>query len=142
MGMDVHDETKPYPDHIGAHAVEVQGDVIRMQFHGMLLPADAQGLTALADRVGARPGGRVFFIANLRDAGPPGPEARRVFASWRPRYMFITVYFGAVLQQQAFAALIEGAMHAASGKPTRGRFVETEAEALAFVADEQRRLGA
>lgn len=121
--------------------MQVQGDLIRIRFQGPLLPEDAQQITELVDRAGSEPGRHVFFIADLRDSGPPGPEARRVFASWRLQSHFFTVYFGAVLQQQAFAALVESAMHTLGGKATRGRFVETEAQALAAVEEERQRLG-
>jgi hypothetical protein len=137
------DESKPsYPDRIGAHALQVEGDLIRMTFQGEFLPEDAQQLTEIVDLVGREAGNRVFFVANLHKAGPPGPEARRVFGSWRPQCHFFTVYYGAALWQQAFAALIESAMQTLGGKATRGRFVETEAEALAAIEEERHRLGA
>lgn len=131
------DNKTPYPDRIGAHAVTVRKDVIHMTFHRELLPEDAQGITALADRVAKDSGDRVFFVANLKDSGPPGPETRRVFAAWRPEYRFITIYYGAVLRQQAFAMLVDAAMHTLGGKSTRGRFVETEEQALALVEEER-----
>lgn len=127
---------------IGAHEVHVDRDLIRVTFHGVLLPEDAQQITELVDRVGSGQGNRALFIANLKDAGPPGPEARRVFASWRPQCHFFTVYFGAVLQQQTFASLIEATMHTLGGKATRGRFVASEEEALAAVAEERQRIEA
>jgi hypothetical protein len=136
------DGSKPsYPDRIGAHTVQVQGDLIRIHLSGLLRPEDAVQITELVDRVGRESSGRAFFVADLHDSGPPGPEARRVFGSWHPPAHFFTVYYGAVLRQQAFAALIESAMHTLGGKTSRGRFVETEAEALAAVAEERARLG-
>lgn len=135
----ISQSSTPHPDRIGAHTVKVQGDVIHVHFHGELRPEDAQGITALADRVAREAGDRVFFVANLKDAGPPGPEARRVFAAWRREYPFITIYFGAVLRQQAFATLVDAAMHALGGKATRGRFVETEEQALALIEEERGR---
>ena len=126
------------PERIGAHGVKVQGDVVHLHFHGELRPEDAQGITALVDRVAKEAGNRVFFVANLKDAGPPGPETRRVFAAWRREYRFITIYYGAVLRQQAFAMLVDAAMHALGGKATRGRFAETEEQALALIEEERK----
>lgn len=132
--------TTPFPDRIGAHAARVQGDVIHVHFHGEVRPEDAQAIAVLADRVAKEAGDRVFFIANLKDAGPPGPEARRIFAAWRPAFHFITIYYGAVLQQQqTFAMLVDAAMHSLGGKMTRGRFVETEEQALSLLEEERRR---
>ena len=118
---------------IGRHQIWVEQDVVRAHIIGPILPDAATQLLQLADQQ-FREHGRVFLFVDVGDSDLPGPETRRVIASWPYLGRYVAVMFGLGTLSRAATQLILSAQRVLGGpvRPTV-HFCSSESEAHAML---------
>jgi len=119
---------------IGRHQIWVEQDVVRVRIIGPFLPDAATQLLQLADQQ-FREHGRVFLLVDVGDSDLPGPETRRVMASWPYLGRYVAVMFGLGTLSRAATQLIISAQRVLGG-PVRPdvHFCSSESDAEAQLA--------
>jgi hypothetical protein len=123
---------------IGLHEVEIEGDIMHVRLGGPYLPEEARQFMTLSDQI-FREHGSIYSLADLASAQPPGPETRRVLATWPYLGEYVSVMYGANLVQRAILQLLSSAKRLLSSTPTPlVQLCATESEARQFIADHRR----
>lgn len=127
--------------HIGQHILEVDGDLVRWEAHGVCELADLQRIIEVGEGLAAIYG-RYYSIIDAREGITVTPEARRYNAEWERAHggpKALTVIFGANALLRGMVALVNRAAQLVLGRSPEVIFVKTEAEALAVVQRERER---
>jgi hypothetical protein len=119
---------------IGRHQVLIEHDVLSVRIMGPFLPDAATQLLQLADQQ-FREHGRVFLVADVSESDLPGPETRRVVASWPCLGRYVAVMFGLGTLSRAATQLILSAQRVLGGpvRPTV-HFCSSESDAHALLS--------
>lgn len=126
---------------IGSHEVEIEGDVMHVRFRGPYRPDDAREILTLSDQI-FREHGTMFSLADLAYAQQPGPETRRVLATWPYLGEYVGIMYGASVAHRAVIRLVASAHRLLRPARTPTPLIEicaTEADARQVV-DRHRRL--
>jgi len=118
---------------IGRHQVLIEQDVLWARIIGPFLPDAATQLLQLVDQQ-FREHGRVFLVVDVSESDLPGPETRRVVASWPYLGRYVAVMFGLGTLSRAATQLILSAQRVLGG-PVRPdvHFCRSESEARALL---------
>jgi hypothetical protein len=118
---------------IGRHQVLIEQDVLWARIIGPFLPDAATQLLQLVDQQ-FREHGRVFLVVDVSESDLPGPETRRVVASWPYLGRYVAVMFGLGTLSRAATQLILSAQRVLGG-PVRPdvHFCSSESEAHALL---------
>jgi len=120
--------------HIGPNQVQIDGCILHVRLIGPYLAEHARDVLTLADRI-YREQGMVFMLLNLAESIPPGPETRKVLATWPVAGPYPVVIYGAGLLQRAALQLVLSAMRLlARGSIPEVHVVSTESAARAWIA--------
>lgn len=119
---------------LGRHQIAVDQEVIRLRIIGPFLPEAATQVLQLADRQ-FREHGRVFLLVDVSESDLPGPETRRVVASWSFLGRYVAVMYGLGTLSRAATQLIISAQRVLGG-PVRPdtHFCASQSEADALLA--------
>lgn len=124
---------------IGPHEIEVDRDVVHVRFGSPYLPEDARQLMTLSDQI-FREYGSMFWISDLSHGQMPGPETRRVVATWPCLGEYVSVAYGAGLMSRTMIQLIISANRLLGSASTmRVEVCATEPEARQLIAQLRRR---
>lgn len=124
---------------IGPHQIEVQGDLLRARQCGPYLPAEAREFLELSDQI-YRQHGSLYTLTDVTQAQTPGPETRRILATWPYLGDYVSVMYGVKLSlaHRAIMQLADSAYRLLTPVSRRRNmtlhFCATEAEALQFIA--------
>jgi len=119
---------------IGPNQVQIEGKVLHVKLIGHYLAEHAREVLTLADRI-YREQGMVFMLLNLAESIPPGPETRKVLATWPVAGPYPVVIYGAGILQRAALQLVLSAMRLlARGSIPEVHVVSTESAARAWIA--------
>lgn len=128
-----------YPQQLGHHPMQIEGDVVFVRFQGPYAPAEARQLLLLADEIYRRHG-LMFLLADITSAVPPSAETRRIIAECKPVGRYQAALFGGSIALVAATRLMMTAQRLLGrGLTIEFHLLQTEAEARAWIA-EQRRL--
>jgi hypothetical protein len=120
--------------HIGPNQVQITGKVLHVKLIGPFLVEHARELLALPDRI-YREQGMVFLLVDLAESIPPGPEARKLLATWPVAGPYPVVIYGAGVLQRAALQLVLSAMRLlARGSIPEVHVFPTESAARAWIA--------
>ncbi|HNN90885.1 MAG TPA: hypothetical protein PKI03_01400 [Pseudomonadota bacterium] len=123
---------------IGPHQIEIQGDLMRVRPCGPYLPAEAREFLELSDSI-YRQHGSLYTLSDMTQAETPGPETRRILATWPYLGDYVSIMYGTKLNlvQRAMLQLVESAYRILTPLTSRRNmtlhFCATEAEALQFL---------
>jgi hypothetical protein len=127
------------PQYIGLHRVEVQGDTIHIVFLGPYKPEEARQVLTLADGLYRRYGG-VYLLADVRRNGPPGPETRRMIATWPYLGSYVAALYGASTAVRVMTTLMLSAQRLIrSPQPIITELFEREDQARAWLAEQRQK---
>jgi hypothetical protein len=119
---------------IGKHQLRIEQDVVFVRAYGEVTKEE---ILALYEHLLAveKKYGWVFEIVDARQGGSMSAEVRRENAEWHRRHNLEVdaVIFGSSLIVRTMYTLIVHALRLISKSPARIHFVETEADAWAFV---------
>src|SRR5262245_31337838 len=128
-------------ERLGKHHVQIEGDLIRIQWLGELSAEGAREICALFDALLAEHE-RIFILSDTRHAGGFGVEARKAMFAW-PNFHRIgaATAFNASLATRALAQMLRG-MFALVGRPlsVKFEFLKTEEEARAYIEARRREI--
>ena len=128
--------------HIGSHEVFSEGDILHVRFCGMYAPEQARQIMSLLDQV-FRAHGVAYLLGDVSASPLPGPETRRVLATWPYQRGYMGVMIGVNLAQRAFLQLMLSAERMLNKSPKLLlQICATEADALAFIAQHRQQRGA
>ena len=120
--------------HIGPNQVQITGKVLHVKLIGPFLVEHARELLTLPDRI-YREQGMVFMLLNLAESIPPGPETRKLLATWPVAGPYPVVIYGAGMLQRAALQLVLSAMRLlARGAIPEVHVFSSEAAARAWIA--------
>lgn len=136
MGIQQHREAVRSPE-FGAHCVEVEGNLVRIQLHGLFDEQHAREFYALLARVRSQRGS-VYCVADMHEAGPPTQGARRhIVACFRGgQRIDAFVYIGANIMVRSMITLLFNAarLWMGSAMDTPIRFLSSDTEALSWLS--------
>ena len=118
---------------IGRHLVCFEEELLVVRLVGPYLPEAATQLLQLVDQQ-FREHGRVFLVVDVSESDLPGPETRRVVASWPYLGRYVAVMFGLGTLSRAATQLILSAQRVlgSSVRPDV-HFCSAESEAHALL---------
>lgn len=118
---------------IGRHLVGFEEELLVVRLVGPYLPEAATQLLQLVDQQ-FREHGRVFLVVDVSESDLPGPETRRVIASWPYLGRYVAVMFGLGTLSRAATQLILSAQRVlgSSVRPDV-HFCSAESEAHALL---------
>lgn len=120
----------------GKHRVEVDGNLVRIQLHGLFDEGHARAFYALMAQVRSQCGS-VYCLADMREAGPPTQGARRhIVACFRAgQRVDAFVYIGANLMVRSMITLLFNAVRLWRGSMDIPiRFAHSDAEGLSWLS--------
>jgi len=120
----------------GTHRVEVDGNLLRIQLHGLFDEQHAREFYALMARVRSQRGS-VYCVADMHQAGPPSQGARRhIVGCFRAgQRIDAFVYIGANIMVRSMITLLFNAARLWMGSmDVPIRFVHSDAEALSWLS--------
>ena len=119
---------------IGPNQVQIDGRILHVKLVGPYLAEHARDVLTLADRI-YREQGMVFMLLNLAESIPPGPETRKLLATWPVAGPYPVVIYGAGMLQRAALQLVLSAMRLlARGAIPEVHVFSSEAAARAWIA--------
>lgn len=117
----------------------IEDDLIFFKFVGSLELKDSEISTDLM-RTLTNSGRSLFLVCDVSELGNMEPEARRMASQWYSQNNIAgSVTFGAKWTTRALAEMVYGALRVMGKLSFPVGFVQTEAEALTWVADQRRR---
>lgn len=126
---------------IGAHHLDEEGDLIKLEFRGdVMLPDIQQILSAISDMVARQ--GTFGVLVNAADMGTMTPEARRFVGSFTDAHHgYGAAVLGASLPVRAVMTLVTRAVEIFHQHKLPGgiHFFQTEAEARAWLDMQRKR---
>lgn len=127
---------------IGAHHLDEEGDLIKLEFHGdITLPDIQQILSAISDMIARQ--GTFGVLANAAQMGTMTPAARRHVGSFTDAHHgYGAAILGASLPVRAVMTLVTRAVEIFRRHELPGgiQFFKTEAEARAWLDAQRQRL--
>ena len=119
---------------IGPNQVQIEGKVLHVKLIGPYLVEHAREILTLTDRI-YREQGMVLMLLNLAESIPPGPETRKLLATWPVAGPYPVVIYGAGILQRAALQLVLSAMRLlARGSIPEVHVFSTESAARAWIA--------
>lgn len=119
---------------LGTHTIQIEDDIVFLIQSGDYTPDDALKTHAEIEGVLYKVG-RVFIMVDQRNAGVTHPDTRKTIAAWNKRHKATgAVIFGGSLASRAAATLVLGAVRLFRPDTLPTVFVETEAEARAWIS--------
>lgn len=127
----------------GRHRYYISGDVLVYEPHGPHTLDEMRGLLALTLQMGQKYG-YVITLANMKDASPDTPEARKLVTDWQRAHPYptLTIVFGASALMRVASMLLVRASQLINKVAADFRFVAKEEEAWAMVEKGRNRLRA
>jgi len=118
---------------IGRHLVCFEDELLVVRLVGPYLPEAATQLLQLVDQQ-FREHGKVFLLVDVSQSELPGPETRRVVASWPLLGRYVVVMFGLGMLARGATQLILSAQRALGSTPgPEMHFCSSEPEARALL---------
>lgn len=118
---------------LGRHLVCFEEELLVVRLIGAYLPEAATELLQLVDQH-FREHGKVFLLVDVTQSELPGPETRRVVASWPLLGRYVVVMFGLGMLARAATQLILSAQRALGSTPVpEMHFCSSEPEARALL---------
>lgn len=134
MNIEDH-QTGKYSQQLGAHRLEVDGNLLRIQLHGLFDEQHAREFYALMARVRSERGS-VYCVADMHQAGPPSQGARRHIVGCLRAGQRIDafVYIGANIMVRSMLALLFNAARLWLGSmDVPIHFVHSDSEAMSWL---------
>ena len=120
--------------HIGPNQVQIDGCILHVRLIGPYLAEHARDVLTLADRI-YREQGMVFMLLNLAESIPPGPETRKVLATWPVAGRYAVLTYGAgILQRTAMQLILSANRVLSRSLAPDVLFFSSESAARAWIA--------
>lgn len=134
MSIEDHRAIDP-SQQLGPHRVEVDGNLLRVQLHGLFDEQHAREFYSLMARVRSQRAS-VYCVADMRQAGPPTQGARRhIVGCFRAgQRIDAFVYIGANIMVRSMLTLLFNAARLMGSMDVPIRFVHSDAEALSWLS--------
>ena len=121
----------------GAHAVELEDDLVIARFRGVLTVAEAQVFTAHVDAITAARG-PVYTVLDMRQALGPEPQAREWIGQWgKHAQIHASAVFGANTVLRVVLTLLSNATRLLFRRSPPLGFCADELEARAWVVEQR-----
>ncbi len=124
----------PARPQVGPHDVEIEHNVMHIRFRGPYVVDEARQFLQLCDEL-FRTHGAVYILTDVKNTAPPGPETRRILATWPYLGEYVSAIYGVGAVQRA-VMLLTASVHRLLGVTTTAplyRMFATEAEARQFI---------
>ena len=119
---------------IGPNQAQIAGKVLHLKLIGPYQVEFAREIMTLADRI-YRERGMVFMLLDVSEAIPPGPDGRKLVATWPVAGPYPMLIYGASVLKRAAMQLISSASRLISrGAALQVHFFASEAAARAWIA--------
>ncbi|MFB1480653.1 STAS/SEC14 domain-containing protein [Corallococcus sp. RDP092CA] len=124
------------------HVSLESSDILWAKVQGTFSEEDVRALVGVFRELGAGPDRPLYFVVDLRDSGPEGLAVapRKYLAEhMRPNWFHAVVFFGARRTHRAVLQALVVALQFVDDTKLEAEFVDTEAQARAWLAAHRRR---